>query len=297
MRPLKSYAEQGVEAYGDGTDVDRCPYPESSLKNLEWTIGWLRQARHDPLADDLDLEERTEDIAIRLDALRSDSKRILSRIASSLPGAKSVARTIKVPLKDWPGRCYGIASELHKSGLVKHLEAEHGRSQVTYGVYTGFISGGSMFAARPFAHHGWIEFESGLVIDPTRWVFEGATPAIAAAMIDDYDLAGRRARQAVSPRPLPSFDPEGKSVVWDCNDPDVDRTMRLLLGAAETWDRKIGAAQLLWIGNLPLDSLGVHAPEIYAFFQRTGHISMVPIDNRRYVEAMSEDDMPALPSP
>jgi hypothetical protein len=172
------------------------------------------------------------------------------------------------------------------------LRERHGHARAAYGIYLGPIADGTRFSGRPFANHGWIEFESGLVVDPTRWVFEGAKPALAAVPLDDYDFAGRRTRNAISARPLPAFDPKGRIFSWDGDDAEVREAVAALLGAEGDWDGRIGLTQMSWLGNLPLGSLGEHAGRIYEFFERQGVIALVPIDNRNWLE-----DAPASPGP
>jgi len=87
--------------------------------------------------------------------------------------AQEVAVAIDVPLEQWSGNCFAIATKLTTSGLVPS------GSRAVYGHWLGPIAPASSFAAR--AHlgltgHGWILTEDDQVIDPTRWVFE-AVPA------------------------------------------------------------------------------------------------------------------------
>lgn len=292
MRPTDSHAHHGGEAYLTGTALEDCPHPEGTPKALEWRIGWLEKALRDPLADDPDLEAMMDDHACRLEDARFARAALYRKIAAALPSAAAAAKAIKVPVKAWPGNCYAIAAAIFEAGLVDPLRSVHGHPRVTYGIYLGPIAPGTRFSGRPFANHGWLEFESGLVVDPTRWVFEGTKPALAAVPIDEYDLAGRRTRNFISSRPLPPFDPDGRIFTWDGNDADVREAVASLLGGGEDWDGRIGLSQMSWLGNLPLDTLGEHAKRIYEFFDRQGMIALVPIDNRNWLE-----DAPAGPGP
>lgn len=284
MRPLDSHHKHGHDAYLEGADVAACPHAADTLKHADWTIGWLQAAVADPLAGDPDLEDRTEDFATQLDALRAARRARLQSISAALPKARDVAKLIGIPLKEWPGQCHAIATALQGSGLLKPISGRLGRARVAYGIYRGPIAPESPFSRRPFSHHGWIEFESGLIVDPTRWVFESAPPALAAVSIDDYDLAGRFTRAMMTPRVLPQFDESQRVVTWDVDDADITNTVKALLGASGEWDRRIGLAQMVWLGNLALETLGPHASQIFDFFSRKGLISLVPIDHRSWVE-------------
>lgn len=292
MRPLGSYERHGKDSYNEGLALNDCPYPVHLLNGVQWRVGWLRAAIADPLADDPDLEEATEAHADRLEALRSRQRSILADASRALPSAKAAARAIGIPISSWPGNCHGIANALLQSGALAGLSADHGYARSAYGVYLGPIAPGTLFAGRAFVHHGWIEFENGLVVDPTRWVFENTAPAIAATGIGEYDLAGRLTRQMISPRPLPLLDQKARIFRWDVEDQGATAAVAALLGAEDGWDGRIGLAQMAWVGNLPLDRLGVHAPTIYDYFERQGVIALVPLDNRLWIE--NQPSAPAL---
>ena len=107
---------------------------------------------------------------------------------------ETVAKQIKWPLDKWPGNCYGIAQAM--------VEAKVVRGKAIYGHYHGYINSKSIFAGRPFTHHGWISCpRGGVLVDPTRWVFECAQPYIylGTTADPDYDAGGNWLRMQMLP--------------------------------------------------------------------------------------------------
>ncbi len=83
------------------------------------------------------------------------------------------------PTQTWPGRCGVIAHAFLRERLVK------GRAVV--GVWTGPIAPSVPCTTMPGGVlHQWIVQRDGLVVDPTRWVFEGAAPYVYRGKADDY---------------------------------------------------------------------------------------------------------------
>ena len=103
-----------------------------------------------------------------------------------------VARTIKIPFKKWPGKCYEIACAILKTNIIK--------GKARYGHWLGPVKEKTMFDKKPIIHHGWIECDD-LIVDPTRWVFEGVKPYIYVGENDFYDIGGNvyRAESLSSP--------------------------------------------------------------------------------------------------
>lgn len=293
MRPTNGYLDQGADSYREGFEERSNPHPAGTPKAQQWTIGWLKALRRDPLAFDDDLDELIEVTDARIRRLETDHRKLMQRIAAELAPAPVCARRIAVPLKNWPGNCYMIASAVLKAGLVDELKPEHGRARVVYGLYTGPIAPTGRFAGRTISHHGWIEFDSGLVIDPTAWAFTDTAPALAATTIDDYDLAGSRFRSMVVTRPAPPFDKSGKTFVLPADELEGIASAGMLLGAGPEWDGRLGLAQMMWLANLPLDRLGAHAKPLYRAIANTGNAAMIPIDNRLYVDEAVADGLPA----
>lgn len=284
MRPTTNYTDQGLAAYRAGIDENRCPHQHGTPKALQWSIGWLKGFLRDPLSFDDDLDELRDETEARVAGLEADHLSLLSRIESELPPASACAKRIGIPLKSWPGNCYAVAAAILKVGVLRSLKTRHGDPRVAYGLYTGRIAATGHFAGRGITHHGWVEFDSGLVIDPTAWVFADTKPALKAATIADYDLAGSRFRSSVSTRPAPTFDPAGRTFLLPADEQEALATAGLLLGAAHDWDGRLGLGQMMWLANLPLERLGAEAKALYRVIARTGNAAMIPIDNRLYVD-------------
>lgn len=81
----------------------------------------------------------------------------------------------------WKGRCFEIASIVANSGLLPEAVA-------VFGHWTGLIQPQSFFSDRRnlgWTNHGWIVLPGGIVVDPTRWVFENAQPYIFVGQHDE----------------------------------------------------------------------------------------------------------------
>jgi hypothetical protein len=89
-----------------------------------------------------------------------------------LPTLAEAEAAIGEPAAQWVSRCYEISYKLVERGLV------NGRA--VYGHFLGPVAPDTHFYKRsqalPFIAHGWVELEDGRILDPTRWVFEGAQP-------------------------------------------------------------------------------------------------------------------------
>lgn len=91
---------------------------------------------------------------------------------------QQIAKSIAVPLKEWAGNCRPICEKILDLGLIE----PECKPRLVNGHWKGPIEPSTMYAERnePI-RHTWIEFEydgSTYVMDPTRYVFEGA----------DYDI-------------------------------------------------------------------------------------------------------------
>ena len=297
MRPTTSYLEQGMEAYRDGVEATACPHDRGAPKALQWEIGWLRSFLRDPLACDDDLDELFLERDERLARLESEHRSLMRRIGSDLAPAKACAKRIGIPLRSWPGNCYAISAAVLKSGALDDLGNVHGAARVSYGLYTGPIAETGRFAGRGISHHGWIEFDSGLVVDPTAWAFTDTAPVLLATTIENYDLAGSRFLAHLSSRPVPDFYASGKTFAFRRDDEEAIATARVLLGLDSGWDGRVGLAQMMWLANLPLEQLAEAAKPIYRAIATTGNAAMIPIDNRLYVDEALPDESPLSPVP
>jgi len=188
--------------------------------------------------------------------------------------AEKIAERIGVSLGEWPGNCYAIACKMVKSKVVKGRPA--------YGNYHGPIDPESIFARKVIVRHGWIERPDGMIVDPTRWVFECVKPYIYVGLPTmEYDEGANflRARYA---RPAPLFDPN-KQVVAIPNG-EARELMCGLLGMSEVRS-EINTEQAFWLGNMTLQALGGHAKLVYQTLMEMGLKVFVPVDN--YERAMS----------
>ena len=284
-RPVDGYREQGAQAWMDGQPISACPHPETTLASAEWRLGHVAEARMaslgGPFSDEimaLDDEEH---------AARMDRAAAVNSAARAMPSAAVAADAIGLPTDRWPMNCHAVATAVVEAGLMAPLEAEHGPARVCYGVFDGAISARSPFAGRRVARHGWIEFPSGLVVDPTRWVFDGVGPALWAGSSEDYDLGAARLRRAVGGRPPPPFDLRGKVHRITGNDPAIAAAVGALLRDAPriARDRTLGAAQAFWLANLPPEAMGAEAPDIHHELERMGLGALIPVDSRAQTAA------------
>jgi hypothetical protein len=190
----------------------------------------------------------------------------------------AIARKIDLPVSKWPGNCYAIASMMIKAGVVKGV--------ARYGHYLGEVKKGSMFdRGHPVIRHGWIESgENGkkIVIDPTRWVFEGKKPYIYISDdLSEYDVGGQIWRE-MTMFPVPEFDP--KDVIEINASKKVNDAILDLLGHP-----KITKHGLFWIANLPMNRLGGNIKGIYKVLEKSGHGALIPIDNYSFVMGKKND--------
>lgn len=188
--------------------------------------------------------------------------------------AEKIAARIGVSLGEWPGNCYAIACKMVKSKVVKGRPA--------YGNYHGPIDPESMFACKTIVRHGWIERSDGMIVDPTRWVFECVEPYVYVGLPSmEYD-EGANLLRARFARPAPMFDPN-KQVVSIPNG-EARELMCGLLGMSEVRS-EINTEQAFWLGNMPIQALGDHDKLVYQTLVEMGLKVFVPIDN--YERAMS----------
>lgn len=189
------------------------------------------------------------------------------------------------PTKEWPGRCFEIASRAVDAGVP---------GKALYGHWLGPVAKGTLFEGRDrvgFVRHGWIELPDGRIIDATRWCFEGASPYVYIGKNDHYDMGGNAFRRAVM-RPPPAWSPDEKQIRFDGSTPAWNFVEKILNleSLYDDHDYKIGFItdeQMFWLANLDLQALGEHAKEVYAFIIRRGREALIPIDNRRHVEGLT----------
>lgn len=120
-----------------------------------------------------------------------------------VPSIEEVAIAITIPVEEWPGNCHAIAVAAQQAGLFPGVKSR-------YGHYSGPVAEGSMFHKHKYPRHGWLVRGDGVIIDPTRWVFEDVEPYIAVIPPFDaekqaqYDVGGARLERALfGDRPPP----------------------------------------------------------------------------------------------
>lgn len=233
-----------------------------------------------------------------------------------IPTLQQCEKAVGEPATQWVARCYEIACAIVDAGLVKGGEA-------VYGHWLGPVAPRSHFADRRgtgFIPHGWIWVEDeGMVVDPTRWVFEARTPYLFYEVQPDedttpcrhcemlpcehdglgandecalyepalwpYDEGGNAWRAAMHlHRPAPKAKRGVKKLALKLS-PDVAVLVSGLLGQPD--GTQATDEQIFWLANLPYQSLaggiGHRAVrEIYEAICDAGSyfIEFIPIDNR-----------------
>lgn len=198
-----------------------------------------------------------------------------------------IEKAFDLPAAEWPGRCYEVA--VVAAGLAEGATA-------VYGHYLGRVAPGTLFTGRPgFVRHGWVVLASGIVVDPTRWVFEGVEPYLfVSPLTDEYDEGGNQLRRVL----------QGEAPVFHSHDRVVNIATHMLPAPAWMWMEEIlnlqknfgdedyepgdvSFTQLLWIANLDPRAMGVdgeHAESIYTMLDKLDQAALIPIDNQRMVE-------------
>jgi hypothetical protein len=203
------------------------------------------------------------------------------------PTVRAVEDALELHTREWRGRCHEIACRMLEVKLVV--------GQERYGHYYGSVVEGFFRAGLPFYRHGWIEAREGVVVDPTRWVFERCRPYIYVGPADEYDACGERlAASLLGPYPsvhllgdaIERFDDQAYFDYWE------GRTTRLGLstdcqyhiahltnGQGDDFTNN----QLFWLANAPPSWYGHHAREVYAALEAVDQKALIPIDNWRLV--------------
>jgi hypothetical protein len=277
-RPLTSYFEQGHDAWFDA--VRDCPHPDDTVGGLLWRGGWLDAQTVDEELDDM----VRDDLAAEARYCIAAAKRISHEIRLALPTIDEAASTIGIPAPEWASRCYEIATKIAASGLMQAVADEFGAIRVNYGVYAGPVAATSIFARNPFPRHGWLELDSGPVIDPTRWVFEATSPHVAVEDIDQYDLGAFRTKAAFS-RTVPPFSREGAHE-FKCS-MSVAHALDRMLGREGhvVHSGFLGRAQALHVASEHPARFERHAVAVFDAFDANGLSALVPVDARHMLHS------------
>ena len=225
IRPLHHHLQLGTT---DGPIAN--PYPEESYAGSMWRAG---NAFHNGSPDDA------------FPAL-ARAGMILTKTAKRMPSIETLVDKIGVPTDQWVGNCAAIST-----AVLPHLDLD--LALTAYGFYTGPVAPGSHFAKAPIVRHGWIETLDGLVIDPTRWVFENTEPQLYVGSITDYDY-GMMRYKAETPFPEPS---ESSSVVR-FEDEQVEYITALTGLAPDGNSFTLAANQSSWLADRPMEVMREH---------------------------------------
>ena len=175
----------------------------------------------------------------------------------------AIERAIGIDSSEWPGKCHAIAILCVKKGLVPK------GSKAVYGLWHGEIADDSLFAGRPFTHHGWVQLPDGRIYDPTRFAFLGCGPAVWVGQNKgEYD-AGGNAYRKVNEKPRPPQ--KGKQL-------KVTKEQRKVLRRFVN-DDKVYISDCFWLANLSLDTLDESAVDVYSVLEELGCSGFIPVDN------------------
>lgn len=204
------------------------------------------------------------------------------------PRLKEVEKALGEKAEKWDGRCYEIAASIVEKGLVKGI--------AVYGHWLGFVDKKSSFYSQSragFCRHGWVVLANGMILDPTRWVFEGKKPYIYIGPGDDkdYDEGGNAIRRLLRGNP-PQFDMSEKCyrITHRIADSDTWSFIEEFLEHAPREDNAdapidmLSRSQMFWLATAPLEDLGKHAKSVYAVFEKLDCVAMIPIDNYKRVQ-------------
>jgi hypothetical protein len=189
-------------------------------------------------------------------------------------------KIIGKPPADWRGCCYAVSCKLAESGVLPNAIA-------VYGAYLGPVAPGSMFDdSVPFQRHGWVLYEDGALLDPTRWVFENTVPYLywTTQSNSDYDEGNNSIRRALL-RPAPKYDPFEKrfSLGQHITEATWGAIAKMLEEGDDRNERTICLSELFWLANLPLDMLGELALPLFTALTALGKEVAIPMDNYRRV--------------
>lgn len=187
---------------------------------------------------------------------------------SVIPSVDVCADLIGIPVTRWPGNCYCVAQAIVEAGLIE--------GRAVYGDYLGPVKEGTLFDGRGVIQHGWIEVD-GQIVDPTRWVFEGASPYLHTCDLPnrEYDEGAKQRRIAMM-RPRP--EPEGEELAWSKT---LSDGLADLMGGARSG---ITEQEIFWLCNLSPDLWGECGPELVEWASAHGKECYFPIDSVEYVK-------------
>lgn len=190
--------------------------------------------------------------------------------------ATTVADAIQCPLAKWPGQCFAIASQLVKAYRLK--------GTAVYGMFVGKIDLKSHFGHRQhgLTQHGWIRMKSGVLVDPTRWVFEAVKPYIFVTTDtnhSDYDEGANTALE------IAQVARQNSGLVKKGNDIAIPKGLQVVVSKLLNDSARTGisASEAFAVANTPLKQLGSNAKAVYAWLAKANLKALIPIDNRKRI--------------
>ncbi len=200
--------------------------------------------------------------------------------------AAMVAAATGLAVSQWPMRCFEVAMISKQANILP--------GELRYGLFRGPIDDKSLFAGRGFARHGWLEDTAKkVIIDPTRWVFDGLPPtkayvakiSIRSEEWQEYDVGGGTLRDlhaamkpdAESCAKLPAPWNETLDVPWP------DPIAGFFWGMFN--NMPLYRAQIKWVVGRQPSMLGDFAKPIYELvIQHVTHgRAYIPLDYRQVV--------------
>jgi len=181
-----------------------------------------------------------------------------------------VAEKIGVPIDNWPGNCFYIATLCVKKGVVK--------GKARYGHFLGKIHQKSIFSKNQglgFCRHGWVVLENGEIFDPTRWVFECAKPYIYIGKDNEYDIGGSKIKKSLIGAP-PKFDPTAKIFTLDLSITALNVVKGILQD--DRLENQFSLNQMFWLGNVHPQEFDSVAEEFYIYLKKINLSAFVPAD-------------------
>ncbi len=186
------------------------------------------------------------------------------------------------PAAGWVARCHEVA-DLVNNGLKLRL-------YLAYGGYFGDVNPNSpLYRPRaPFSRHGWLETldDPVTIVDPTRWVFENASPYIYVGPnplrlgYQEYDLGNDNLRFLQESYKEP---PVGRShhklVPLEVGDADAEQFIRRLFQRPPA---DLDLLQVAYLANLSRRTLGRHMRPIFRAIVLAGQKALIPTDNYKY---------------
>jgi len=195
---------------------------------------------------------------------------------------QAAAEAIGLPVPSWEGKCYVIASLFVQKGLLPR------GSVAVYGHWVGPVEEGTYFHRRrshPFVQHGWCVLPDGRVCDPTRFVFEGATPYVYLGESDYYDEGGNTMRHhSLRPCPFPGSGSNAAQNAPTALHEKLPEGALILVERLIPFESPWSFHQVHWLVNVPLELLEEHAHAVFEAVCAVGVGGFIPLDNKRKAE-------------